>query len=349
MTPFALASKRLLAHLKHIDMAPHVKLKCETWPLKAPFRITGKTITRIDLLIAEIEENGVCGRGEAAGIFYMGESAQTIRAQAQGVAKDIETGATRHDLLALLPRGGARNALDCAMWDLQAKQRGESIWDTLNVEPAPVTTVMTIGIDAPGAMANLARSYSNCPVLKIKLDHEQPVERLSAIRAARPDATLIVDANQGFKADQLKKLIEPFAALGLAMLEQPLARGADDALDTLECPFPLCADESCLDITDLSAVAGRYQMINIKLDKTGGLTHALDLAAAAKAEGLGLMVGNMHGTSLAMAPGFVIAQSCEFVDLDGPLLLANDRPQSLTYCGSDVAWPNESPFWGCPQ
>ncbi|MEM6683461.1 MAG: N-acetyl-D-Glu racemase DgcA [Pseudomonadota bacterium] len=330
-------------------MARHVDLALETWQLKRPFSITGKTMTHVELLIATIEEDGHCGRGEAAGIFYLGETGESMAAQAKGVAQAIESGATRQDLVALLPNGGARNALDCALWDLDAKHQGKSIWNSLGLVPNTKHTVMTIGIDTPERMAKFAASYENHPVLKIKLDGHAPLARLSAVRTARPDAALIVDANQGFDAVQLQDLIQPFAELNIAMLEQPLPRGADDALLELDCPFPLCADESCLDLDALEIAAQRYQMINIKLDKTGGLTHALALTHAAKAKGLGLMVGNMHGTSLAMAPAFIIAQYSDFVDLDGPLLLKQDRSATLDYAGSKITWPDTAGFWGMPQ
>lgn len=330
-------------------MTRSVALTCETRPLKAPFSISGKTITHVELLIVTLKEMGRMGRGEAAGIFYLGETAATMRAQVQDVIQDVAAGATRAQLLHLLPRGGARNALDCALWDLEAKQQNQSVWQTAALSHKPVTTVMTIGIDTPDTMAKLATHYANYPILKIKLDGNDPLARLSAIRSARPDATLIVDANQGFEPVQLASLVGPFADLGLAMLEQPLPRGADAALDDLECFFPLCADESCLDLSELDTVARRYQMINIKLDKTGGLTHALALVEAARNKGLGLMVGNMHGTSLAMAPAFVIAQMCAYVDLDGPLLLASDRHPPLMYDGPDINWPAAPGFWGMPQ
>ena len=238
----------------------------------------------------------------------------------------------------MLPPGGARNALDCALWDLEAKWSGLSIWELTGVVPKPVETVYTISLDVnPELMARHAASAVEYPLLKIKLDGTQPLERMQAVRAARPDARIVVDANQSWTMEQLKTLAPACAALGVQMIEQPLARGADVQLEHYRSPVPLCADESCLHIGELDAAARRYQMINIKLDKTGGLTPALELAGAARARGLGVMVGCMSGTSLAMAPAFVLACVCDFVDIDGPLLQKSDRMPGLEYRGGAVS------------
>jgi L-alanine-DL-glutamate epimerase-like enolase superfamily enzyme len=236
-----------------------------------------------------------------------------------------------------LPAGGARNAIDCAMWDLECKLSGKTIWQLTGIDPKPVTTVFTIGLESsPEAMAAKAAAATDAPILKIKLDGHMPYEKLAAIRAARPDAELVVDANQGWDFELLKEVLPKCVSLDLAMIEQPLARGGDSILEGFESPITLAADESCLHLGELEAAARRYSMINIKLDKTGGLTEGLLLAKAAKQKGCKLMVGNMVGTSLSMAPSFVLAQLCDFVDIDGPLLLKYDQPFALKYANGVV-------------
>jgi L-alanine-DL-glutamate epimerase-like enolase superfamily enzyme len=236
--------------------------------------------------------------------------------------------------------------VDCALWDLECKRSGKSVWALTGITPAPVTTVFTIGLEpTPEAMAAKAAAAGNAPVLKIKLDGDRPFEKLAAIRAARPDARLVVDANQSWDFDLLRDVLPKCAALDLGMIEQPLPRGDDAILEGFDSPVPLCADESCLDSSELATAARRYSMINIKLDKTGGLTEALKLAREARSLGCGLMVGNMVGTSLGMAPSFVIAQLCDFVDIDGPLLLRYDHPDGLNYDGSVVSGLDPA-FWG---
>ncbi|MDH4002940.1 MAG: dipeptide epimerase, partial [Xanthomonadales bacterium] len=239
-----------------------------------------------------------------------------------------------------------RNAVDCALWDLECKKAGKTIWELTGIDPKPVTTVFTIGLEpTPEEMAAKAAAAADAPVLKIKLSDDRPYERLAAIREARPDAELVVDANQGWDFDLLKEVIPKCVDLDLGMIEQPLPRGGDEMLEGFESPITLAADESCLDTSELETSARRYSMINIKLDKTGGLTEALKLAYAAKEKGCKLMVGNMVGTSLGMAPAFVIAQLCDFVDIDGPLLLKYDHPLGLNY-NKGVVDVFESRFWG---
>lgn len=326
-----------------------VSFHLESWPLRSPFRITGKVWEAINLLVVHISQNGKTGQGEASGIFYLNENIDSMFRQARAVEAEIEAGISREELRHLLPPGGARNAIDCALWDLECKIENRSIWDKLDLKQAPLTTVITIGIkDTLEETASLARQYSDYPVLKVKLNDDRPVERLEVIRQTRPDATLAVDANQGFSFPLLKETLPHFKRLGLFMLEQPLPRGEDEALDGFESPVPLCADESCLSLDELEQAARRYDMINIKLDKSGGLTEALMLANAAKARGMPIMVGNMFGTSLAMAPAYVIGQYCQFVDLDGPLLQHYDRAIPMEYDKSQVSWPR-LPLWGSEQ
>ncbi len=318
----------------------------EDWKLKQPFRITGKEWRSSTALVVQISDEKVIGRGEAQGVYYLDETADSMLAQVESIADDIRQGISRDELLELLPAGGARNAIDCALWDLEAKRTGKTIWQLTGIDPRPVTTVFTIGIEAtPEAMAGKAAAATQYPVLKIKLDDDRPFERLAAIRAARPDAELVVDANQGWSFALLQELLPKCVDLKLGMIEQPLRRGEDEVLEGFESPITLAADESCLHTGELDAAARRYDMINVKLDKTGGLTEALKLARAAKEKGCKLMVGNMAGTSLAMAPSFVVAQLCDFVDIDGPLLLKYDRPRGMTY-KSGIVEVFDPEFWG---
>jgi len=316
----------------------------QAWPLRQPFKITGYTFIEVRLLQVTIEQNGVCARGEAAGVYYLGETAETMLEQVESVRAAIERGANRQELLQLLPRGGARNALDCALWDLEAKQCGERAWGLAGITLQRTVTVNTVGIGEPEAMAAAAMQLDT-PKIKVKLDGERPLDCIRAVRAARPDAEIIVDVNQGWSFPQLVELAPQFKALGIAMIEQPLARGIDQELEGYTSPLPLCADESCLDSSEFEQTAQRYQMINIKLDKAGGLTEALYLATLARARGIPLMVGNMLGTSLAMAPGFVVAQLCRFVDLDGALFLQQDCDNPMSYAGGVVSVPDTA-LWG---
>jgi len=318
----------------------------EDWEMKQPFRISGAEWLSSQGLVVQLAEQGHVGRGEAQGVFYLDETAQSIFEQVHAVAGEIRNGISRQELQQLLPAGGARNAIDCALWDLECKKAGKTIWQLTGIDPKPVTTVFTIGLEStPDAMAAKAAAATDAPVLKIKLDGNQPFEKLAAIRAARPDATLVVDANQGWDFELLKEVIPKCAGLGLGMIEQPLPRGGDEMLEGFNSPVTLAADESCLDCSELETAARRYGMINIKLDKTGGLTEALELAHRAKEKGCKLMVGNMMGTSLSMAPSFVVAQLCDFVDLDGPLLLRYDHPMGLRY-NKGLVDGLDPAFWG---
>ena len=307
------------------------------WALSQPFRISGHEWLNSRCLVVQLAKDGFTGRGEAQGVFYLDETAESILEQAHAVAGEIRNGISRQELQQLLPAGGARNAIDCAMWDLECKMSGKTIWQLTGIDPKPVTTVFTIGLESsPEAMAAKAAAAADAPILKIKLDGHMPYEKLAAIRAARPDAELVVDANQGWDFELLKEVLPKCVSLDLAMIEQPLARGGDKVLEGFESPIILAADESCLHRGELEAAARRYSMINIKLDKTGGLTEGLLLAKAAKQKGCKLMVGNMVGTSLSMAPSFVLAQLCDFVDIDGPLLLKYDQPFALKYANGVV-------------
>jgi L-alanine-DL-glutamate epimerase-like enolase superfamily enzyme len=327
-------------------MTRKLSVHTETWSAAAPFSITGRTVTEFQTFVAGIGQGERRGRGEGMAIHYLGETAESILAQLESARAAIEDGADRQALRSLLPPGAARNTLDAALWDLESRLEGRSAWTLAGVEPRRVETVYTIGIEAePEAMGEKAARVTH-PLLKIKLDGDRPVERVEAIRRRRPDARLVVDANQGWSFEQLRDVAEPMKRLGVIFIEQPLRRGSDDALEGYKAPLPLAADESCQHIGELEQAARRYQMINIKLDKCGGLTEGLLLARAARERGLGLMVGCMGGTSLAMAPAHVLAQLCDYVDIDGPLLLKNDRLGGFVYDAGKVSLPASGFCWG---
>lgn len=322
-----------------------LSLHIESWAMRTPFRVTGKVFDAFDMLVVELQDGDALGRGEGLPIHYLGETTATMLAQIESIAADTEAGLSREQVQTLLPPGGARNALDAALWDLQAKQSGQSIWSLTGIAPRPLQTVFTIGLEAtPEQMAAKAAAASH-PLLKIKLDGDRPLERVQAIRAVRPDAQLVVDANQGWSFEQLCAIAPAMAALKVEMIEQPLPRGADAALEGYVSPVPLCADESCQHLGELAQAAARYQMVNIKLDKAGGLTHGLALAAAARARGLGVMVGCMGGTSLSMAPAYVLGCIADFVDIDGPLLQRRDRLHGLVFNQGSVTSPTAA-LWG---
>jgi L-alanine-DL-glutamate epimerase-like enolase superfamily enzyme len=303
-----------------------------------PFRITGSVWDSFDPVVVELSRDGFIGRGEALGVPYLGETADRLVAQIEGICDRVKAGIDRSTLQTLLPPGGARNAIDCALWDLEAKASGRTIWELTGVEPKTIETVLTIGLEpTPEEMAARSAAAAAHGLLKVKLDNDRPVDRVRAIRRARPDARIVVDANQAWTFPQFAEIAPAFADLEVLMIEQPLRRGHDAELEGYRSPVPLCADESCLHIGELAHAAKCYQSINIKLDKAGGLTHALELAREARALGLGLMVGCMGGTSLAMAPAFVLGCLCDLVDIDGPLLLKSDRLPGLVYEGGRVA------------
>ena len=327
-------------------MKRKVSLHTESWLAITPFRISNNTWDDFPCVICELEQDGAIGRGEALGVYYLDETTESMTAQLENVSRELATGANRQQLLQLLPPGGARMAADAALWDLEAQLTGRTAWSMAGVEPGPIETVFTIGLeDTPEMMAAKATAATDISLFKVKLNADRPVERIAAIRAARPEVRLVVDVNQGWTFAELQRYAPELHALDVSMIEQPLPRGGDAALEDYEAPLPLCGDESCLHLGELDDAVRRYQMINIKLDKTGGLTHGLELAHAARERGLNLMVGCMGGTSLAMAPHHVIAQLCDFVDIDGPLLIRNDRLGGLHYDKGIVTLP-ERAFWG---
>lgn len=321
-------------------------VQARTIPLERPFAITGHTFINLEAVVVTLIQSGFRGQGEGDGVYYLGESQQSMMSQLEGIREQVEAGITRQELQELLPAGGARNALDCALWDLECKQSGQRVWQLLGMQPKTLTTVATVGMGTAAEMAARALEFSNYPNLKIKLDATEPIERLEAIRAARPDAQLVIDVNQGWNIEQLVEFLPHLENLNVAMIEQPLSRGADEDLVGLVSSIPIGADESCLTLSEYHKVKDRYQVVNIKLDKTGGLTEALKIVEAARKDGKALMVGNMTGSSLAMAPSYVIGQFCSFVDIDGPLLLSQDIEHGLQYLSQGlVSLPSEE-LWG---
>ncbi|SIO72138.1 muconate cycloisomerase [Burkholderia sp. GAS332] len=310
-----------------------LSLNIERWPLAVPFHITGHVIDAARLVSVTIGDGHHAGNGEASGVFYLDETPESIAAQIESVRASIEAGITRAQLLDVLPPGGARNAVDAALWALESSRQAMPVWRMAGLSaPRPLLTTMTIGVDTPQAMAEAARALTHARALKIKLDGTAAdAARLAAIRAVRPELPLAVDANQGWSRAHFDAMIPVLQQLGVGMLEQPFAIGADACLEHIDCPIPLAADESFQDLGDLPAVARRYDIVNLKLDKCGGLTRALDLAAHVRDAGLSVMVGCMAGTSLAIAPAFLLGQLCDHVDLDGPIFLARDREAGVAY------------------
>ena len=321
-------------------------LEISDWPYRVPFATARGAATQCRLLSVDLREGDAHGRGEAAPIRRYGHTVDTVAAEIEGVRGPIEAGATRAEIAGLLPASPARNALDCALWDLEAKVSGRTVWQLATLAaPRAIVTVYTLSVAEPAAMAAQALAHADLPMLKLKLGGAGDIERVRAVRAAAPRARLLADANESWTPELYLELAPQLAALGVELLEQPFAAAADEMLAQLPHPLPICADESCHSRADLPRLAGCYDYINIKLDKSGGLTEALLLAADAKARGLRLMVGCMSGTSLGMAPAHLVAQLAEFADLDGPLLLACDREPAMVY-RRGVVEPPAPALWG---
>ena len=325
---------------------PELKVSQENWPIRGTFAISRGSKTAADVVVVELSANGAIGRGECVPYARYGETMEGVLAAVEGQRDALAGGLDRIGLQSALPPGAARNALDCAFWDLEAKQAGHRVWELLGLGSLqPVTSVYTLSLDTPEAMGKAAAEQADRPVLKLKLAGGPDLERVSAVRANAPRSKIVVDANEGWSVADYATLVPALTALGVAMIEQPFPAGQDAALASLQRPVPVCADESCHDTASLAELAGRYDMINIKLDKTGGLTEALRLKTAAEGQGFGIMIGCMIATSLAMAPAILVAQGAEVVDLDGPLLLAEDRPNGLTVTDS-VMQPPAVGLWG---
>ncbi len=324
-----------------------MSIDIEKWPVRGVFRIARREATDTDVLVVTVQDGDHVGRGEAGPIIHYGEDVKSCRDQLENIRVDIEKGVSIEELATLLPPGSARNALDCALWDLAAKQAGQPAWELLGLNALhPLTTAFTLSVDSPDKVSKAAEAAAHLPLLKLKLaGDDDDLTRVRAVRAAAPQARLVVDANEAFTAGSLTDMLAPLAGLQVEMIEQPLPAGDDDALIGFDSPIPLCADESCHVDEDLAVLAQKYQAINIKLDKTGGLTAALDLATRARTHGLDVMVGCMLGTSLAMAPAMLVAQQARWVDLDGPLLLERDRVPGLHYDHGIVSPPTPD-VWG---
>ncbi len=317
----------------------------EVWPLAEPLRISFASIEAVDVLVATLHDGAHTGRGEGIGVFYRGDNAELGAAELDRAGAQFAAGVAYDKVFASLSSYAARNALDCAAWDLRCKQTGRTIWELTEIAPGPIETFSTISLDAPENMAASAKARPGVR-LKLKIDASDPVGQVEAVRRVRPEAILIADANQAFSFEQLQEVAPALARLDLRLLEQPLPAGADEALEGYKSAVPLGADESCFDVSELDVAAQRYDVINVKLDKTGGLTDALWLERESRRRGLKTMVGCMAGTSLSMAPGFVVARAgVSFVDLDGPVLLREDRAGGATYAGEIVTPPTAS-FWG---
>lgn len=318
----------------------------DRFALTRPFRIARGVRTEADMVTVSIRAGALEGKGEGVPHARHGGSVENALAAIEGVRPAIEAGAGREELLALLPAGAARNAVDCALWDLEARGAGRSVAALLGApEPEPVASARTIVIDTPMMMGCAARRLAQAPLLKVKVDGRLPDAQIRAVRAAAPDARLIVDPNESWDARLVEAMQPVLAELKVDLLEQPVAAAIDACLETFRPLVPIAADESLHTREDLDQVARRYQVVNVKLDKAGGLTEAIKLRDRAREAGLGVMVGCMVGTSLAMAPAILLAQGADYVDLDGPLLLSRDREPGLAYQGSLVS-PPDGALWG---
>jgi L-Ala-D/L-Glu epimerase len=318
-------------------------------PVRGAFTIARGAKTHVDVVVARVSDGAHTGQGEATAIYYKGDTAELALAALMEQADAVAAGATSADLLTLLPAGAARNALDCALWDLQAKMSGVRVWQRLGLpQPQPLLTAFTISLADPAVMAAAAQAARARELLKVKLGGEggpdADVERMAAVRRAAPDARLVADANEAWGGTDVARTLSRLAPLGVELVEQPVPAGRDAELDGLRPAVPLAADESCQTRASLDQIIGRYSHINIKLDKAGGLTEALALRHAAATRGLGVMTGCMLCTSLAIAPAFFVAMQGSYADLDGPLLV-EDRVACLRYAGSDV-FPPEPGLWG---
>jgi L-alanine-DL-glutamate epimerase-like enolase superfamily enzyme len=320
--------------------------RIERWPVAGAFTIARGAKTHVDVVVAEVSADGLTGRGEGTPIYYHGETAETVLAAVLAQAGAIADGLDRAGLQDRLPRGAARNALDCALWDLDAARAGQPVWRLAGLAaPQPRVTAFTISLGDPARMEADARAAAHLPLLKLKLAGEGDLARVAAVRRGAPAARLIVDANEAWTGRDVAAEAAQLVPFGVELIEQPVRRGEDARLDGVASPIPLAADESLQDRADLARCAGRYQAVNIKLDKCGGLTEALALADAARGLGLDLMVGCMLATSLGIAPAFLLGGQARWIDLDGALLLAEDRPGAMAAADGVLAPPGAA-LWG---
>lgn len=323
----------------------HVAARIEQWPMKEPFNIAGKSFTDAELLVVEVEQDGWRGRGEACGVYYRNDLPPRMVGQIDALLATSPVFG-RTELQSLLPAGGARNALDCALWELEAAKLGSSVSRLAGITALrALPTVFTIGVEPPEEVARRAERMTHARAIKLKLAGDGwDADRLRALRTVRPDVWLGVDANRGFDRAALIDHLPLFAALGVALIEQPLPIGREADMAGLDRTIPFAADESVQTLGDLAALVGLFDVINIKLDKCGGLTHALEMVTEARRLGFRLMVGNMTGTSWSQAAGFVIGQLCDYVDLDGATFLAGDREVAVHYADGTIHCPDS--VWG---
>ncbi|PDT37697.1 dipeptide epimerase [Rhizobium sp. M10] len=321
-------------------------IQMNSFPIAGTFTIARGAKTQAEVITCALTDEGAEGHGECVPYRRYGETMQSVLAQIEAARPLIEAGISRRDLLSAMPPGAARNAVDCALWDLEAKQTGQSVASRLGIaDPKPLTTAYTISLGEPEVMAAQAREHAGRALLKVKVGTGDDESRIRAVRAAAPEAAIILDANEGWPESALERHLNIAAEAGVALVEQPLPAGRDALLAEIRRPLLVCADESVHHTGDLASLADRYDAINIKLDKSGGLTEALAMKTEAERIGFAIMIGCMVGTSLAMAPAVLLAQNADFVDLDGPLLLAHDREPGLRYAAS-LVFPPESSLWG---
>jgi L-Ala-D/L-Glu epimerase len=331
---------------KSPTLALRIEARVESWPIAGSFTISRGAKREAVTVVAEVSQNGHTGRGECVPYPRYGETPEATLETLQGIAEALAQGLTRQALQEAMPPGAGRNALDCALIDLEAKRAGQRAWTLLGrSEPKPCTTAYTISLSTPEAMAEAAAKVAHRPLLKIKLGGDGDGARIAAVRRAVPGSELIVDANEAWTAQNLEQNLNACAEAAVTLVEQPLPAGQDGLLARIKRPIAVCADESVHDRKSLEGLRERYDAVNIKLDKTGGLTEALAMADAARALGFDIMVGCMVATSLSMAPAMLLTPLARFVDLDGPLLLARDRDHGLRYDGS-LVYPSEAALWG---
>ena len=327
-------------------MTRELSVSDEAWPLTRPFAISRGTKMEAHVVVAEIAEGEIRGRGECVPYARYGETVHGVAEQIMGQTVAVASGLDGYGLIERLPAGAARNALDAALWDWQAKASGVRAWELVDLAlPAAMVCATSIGIGTADEMEAQARGLAGMPLIKVKLDGADVIERMEAVRSGAPDARLIVDPNEGWTLELLAEVAPALSAMGVEVIEQPVHADADAGLTDYASPIPICADESCHTALDLPGLVGKYQMINIKLDKTGGLTEAVILARAAEAAGMRIMVGCMVATSLAMAPATLLGPFAAFLDLDGPLLLKEDRPDGLRFENGLVHAP-QAELWG---
>lgn len=327
-------------------MSRHLEATIEAFPIAGSFTISRGSKTKAEVIVCTISENGITGRGECVPYKRYGESLDGVLADILAAAPELERGLSRQELQTRMKPGAARNAVDCALWDLEAKQAKNTVAAMIAATSKdPLVTAFTLSLADAATMAEDARKNSERPLLKIKLGTENDEDRMRAVRAGAPRSRIIVDANEGWTEANLARHLAIARELDISLIEQPLPAGSDDLLSRIERLVPICADESVHSTDDLAALRNRYDAVNIKLDKTGGLTEALNMKAEATRLGFQLMIGCMVGTSLAMAPAVLLAQGADYADLDGPLLLAEDRPGGLRYEGS-LVYPPTADLWG---